>query len=537
MAITKAAIYARYSSKLQDSRSVDDQVRICRERAARESWEVVEVFADYAISGAVRDRPGLNALLEYVAAGEVDIILAEAIDRISRDQEDQAYIFKRVVHSGARLVTLSEGTIDELQIGFKGTMAALFRKDLADKIKRGQKGRVAAGRIPGNICYGYRKVVRLDAKGEPELGLREIDSNQAAVVRRIYREFIAGLSPREIAQRLNTEEVPSPTGREWRVSMINGDAVRQNGILQNEIYVGQLVYNRTRMVRDPVTRRRIPKVNPKTDWVRHPVPELRIVDQADWDAVRARRKEAVGWSYRQQRKPKRLLSGMVACSECGGQYIVVSGELWGCSKKKSAGSCSNGRKVTTAELERRVLNGLQQQLLDPEVVRTVVREYHELHAKARADNAAARARLEKKLNEIASRVDRLVDAIARGAGHVEEVVDALAKAKVDRVALERELADIDALPVIALHPNIAHDYRRAVESLADAVRAPDARIDAVPAIRSLIDEIIVSPSAKPRGVDIEVAGRLASIIALATGQTLENPSPAMYVSNGSGGGT
>ena len=79
----RTAIYARFSTQLQKDSSIEDQVRICTERAEREGWTVTAVFSDYAISGAVRDRPGLNALIEHVRTGGAEQVMAEAIDRLS----------------------------------------------------------------------------------------------------------------------------------------------------------------------------------------------------------------------------------------------------------------------------------------------------------------------------------------------------------------------------------------------------------------------------------------------------------------------
>lgn len=176
-ATTRVAIYARYSSDRQSERSIEDQVRLCRERAEREGWNVVDVFPDFALSGATRDRPGLNAMLARI--GEFDVVLAEALDRISRDQEDVAAIWKRVEFAGCRLHTVSEGAIGELQIGFTGTMSAVFLRNLGDKTRRGQVGRVAAGRIPGGLCYGYEPDVQVSPGGHVERGLRRIVPEQA----------------------------------------------------------------------------------------------------------------------------------------------------------------------------------------------------------------------------------------------------------------------------------------------------------------------------------------------------------------------
>ena len=86
----RAAIYPRYSTDLQSAASIEDQVRLCEERASREGWVIVRRDADRGISGASMLRPGLQEMLRGAALGEFDVLLAEALDRLSRDQEDIA---------------------------------------------------------------------------------------------------------------------------------------------------------------------------------------------------------------------------------------------------------------------------------------------------------------------------------------------------------------------------------------------------------------------------------------------------------------
>ena len=155
----RLAIYARYSSDHQREASIEDQVRICRARAEREGWQVVEVLSDFAISGSSTLRAGYQALLDQIRRGQIDIVLAESLDRFSRDQEHIAGFFKQARCAGVRIVTLSEGEVSEMTIGFKGTMGAIYLKDLADKTRRGLEGRVRQGRSGGGLCFGY-KVVR-----------------------------------------------------------------------------------------------------------------------------------------------------------------------------------------------------------------------------------------------------------------------------------------------------------------------------------------------------------------------------------------
>ena len=93
----------------------------------------------------------------------------------------------------------------------------------------------------------------------------------------------------------------------------------------------------------------------------------------------------------------------------------------------------------------------------------------------------------------------------------------------DRAAAKEQLAQIEALPVVALHPTIADDYRKQVAELHTALADPEARAGAIPAIRSLIDRIILKPNPAGRGVEIEVEGRLSAIVALATGAEPTEP--------------
>ena len=89
--MARVALYARYSSDKQSVSSIEDQFRICRDQAARETWKVVGAYKDAAMSSAsVTLRPSIRALLQDAQAGKFEIVLAEALDRISRDQADVA---------------------------------------------------------------------------------------------------------------------------------------------------------------------------------------------------------------------------------------------------------------------------------------------------------------------------------------------------------------------------------------------------------------------------------------------------------------
>ena len=185
--MSRVAIYARYSSDAQSEQSIEDQVRVSRARAEREGWTVAEVYADYAISGASASRPQFQQLIRDARAGQFDVILAEALDRLSRDQEHVAGLFKQMSFAGVRIVTLAEGDISELHIGLKGTMSALFLKDLALKTHRGLEGRVRAGGSGGGLSYGYRVRRGLRPDGTPITGEMEIADAEAAIANKLTR--------------------------------------------------------------------------------------------------------------------------------------------------------------------------------------------------------------------------------------------------------------------------------------------------------------------------------------------------------------
>ncbi|WP_259444745.1 recombinase family protein [Neotabrizicola shimadae] len=135
----RAVIYARYSTELQRDASIEDQVRICRRLAEDRGWVVNEVIADRGVSGASHLRAGYQRLLEEARRQRFDVVVAESLDRISRDQEHIAAFHKAMRFQSISVVTVAEGLISELHVGLKGTMSALYLKDLAQKTHRGSK--------------------------------------------------------------------------------------------------------------------------------------------------------------------------------------------------------------------------------------------------------------------------------------------------------------------------------------------------------------------------------------------------------------
>jgi site-specific DNA recombinase len=356
----RAVIYARYSSDNQRDASIDDQIRLCRQRIDADGWTLEQVYRDAALSGASTLRPGYQALMAAARQGGFDVVVAEALDPLSRDQEDIAALYKRLKFAGIKVVTLAEGEISELHIGLKGTMNALFLKDLADKTHRGLRGRVVAGKSAGGLCYGYKVVRQVNAQGEPIRGDRTINDREATIVNRIFQMFAEGHSPIAIAKFLNRDGGPGPAGKAWRDTTIRGHAARGTGILRNELYIGRLIWNRMRFIKDPSTGKRVSRMNPLEQWVIEDVPQLRIIEQDLWDRVQSRlanMREAAGANrpdrpkFWENRRSQHILSGKVFCASCGGAMTSIGKHYLACSAARKQGVCANtaGIKRTTPE--------------------------------------------------------------------------------------------------------------------------------------------------------------------------------------------
>jgi site-specific DNA recombinase len=525
----RAAIYARYSSELQSENSIKDQVDVCKERIEQKSWDLVEIYSDAAISGSTTLRPGYQRLLEDAPKGQFDVVVAEALDRLSRDQEDIAGLYKNLSYSDVQLLTLSEGEISELHIGLKGTMNALFLKDLAAKIKRGQRGNIASGRSAGGLSYGYDVVPELDGRGNLVRGQRKINEAEAIIIRRIYDEYAAGKSPRAIATNLNRSSIPAPKGGLWSASTINGNRARRNGLLYNEAYVGLLVYNRTSMRRNPTTGRRVHRINPPDEWVVQDAPELRIVSDVLWDKVQAIKKSMGPYPTHKRRRPKRLLSGLVHCGTCGGKYTVIGEERFGCSRHRETGACKNNRTISVPKLENKILKGLKERLLSKEMVTDFVEQVRvELKTKAQDQHSRIRS-LENEKEAITRKIKKLVTVIEDGlfTPEMKERMKALDKR---RTEIDGELSSAPTSRVVEMIPNIHEVYRQKVENLRESLNADDAtRSEAIPLLHSLVDQIIIHKRPGRGQVAIELYGSLAKLVSLAGGNADEADVMTMMV--------
>ena len=527
----RAGIYARYSSDQQSAASIPDQVRLCRRLCDEQGWDVVEVFADEAMSGATHLRPDFQRMQQLAMRGGFDVVVTEALDRLSRDQEHIAGLHKRLSYLGVQIHTKAEGRISEIHIGLGGTMSALFLRQLAEKTRRGLEGRVKAGKSAGGISYGYR----LDRQPRPDgtwtTGDRIIDPAEAAIVERIFTEYDRGRSARAIAIGLNRDGVPAPRAGgkgkgTWSFSTISGNWKRGTGILNNELYVGKLVWNRQRFVKDPDSGKRQARPNPPSDWITEDVPALRIIDDSLWTQVKARQgairedifveraQNSTAPKTERARRPRYLLSGLLHCGCCGSGYSMISDSRYGCSAARNSGTCKNRKTIRRSDVEARVLAGLKHNLLHPDMIREFIAEFQQEVQEQRLSALSARAGAEQDLSRVTKEIDNIITAITQGMFHpsMKARMDML---EADKARLVGQLAVLPEPEPVMLHPGLADIYARTIADLAAALNADDTRQEAADILRGLIEKIVLTPDATaPNGHTIELFGELGAILTL-----------------------
>jgi len=519
--LVKAAIYSRFSTDKQHDRSIDDQEAECAKYAARNGFEIVGRYHDKAMSGAsFLGRTGLQALLADAGRGKFQIVIAESMSRIGRDEEYRANIRKHFTFHRITMMTPSDGVVTALVDQVRGIVDSQYLVDLRTAVRRGNAGVARDGRYPGGKPYGYRIVPGV------RKGVLEIYEPEAEIVRRIFREYAARRSPRAIAGELNRDGIPAPRGKRWNASTINGNAQRHYGLLLNPRYDGRELYNRTQHIRDPNRRevpgKRVPRVsraNPVTEWQYTEVEHLRIVDKATWAAVQQRKHRNANAPRHMARRPKHLLSGLLRCGICGsGMAVRARHQGQGkvrCSRSVESQTCDNGRNYPLKEIERIVIAGMADQLRDPALIELYVRSFNEERQRVAAEANSSRIFLEKRLAALEAKRQRVVDLVVKAVLAEDDAKAQLLAISSERQGIDAELGSLgEPVKVVTLHPSAVDDYLRIVNRLAEylGAAAEDADYEEVVGeFRSLVERVIIHPKAVP-AFEVEVKGTLASMI-------------------------
>jgi site-specific DNA recombinase len=442
------AIYARYSSEKQSASSIEDQVRKCREYAAKNGWAVLDqhVYSDAAISGATDERQALKRMLTAATSRppQFDCVLVDDTSRLSRSLGDVDRIAKELKFAGIRIVYVAQGFDSESEsagmlTAIYGGINEQYLVDLGKKTFRGVEGLAQRKLHTGGRCFGYRNVpiedaTRTDSHGRPVInGVRlEVEPHQAKVIRRIYSLYAEGRSLKYISKLLNAEGVESPQPQKGRISQSwCPSSIRT--ILHNERYRGLVVWGKKKKIRSPKTGKRIYRARPESEWVRNEIPEQRIVSDELWQRSAARR-ETVKRIYADANRPKGLMhstamnsaylfSGVLKCSECGANLTILWGkgrnktsQTYGCPQNWNRGEtvCGNTVRVRRDELEATLLAGLQEQVLREDVIDYVLEKFESGLLKELGKMSRELDKMQRRKEQLEKELGNLVTALAAG---------------------------------------------------------------------------------------------------------------------------
>jgi site-specific DNA recombinase len=490
----RAAIYARFSTDRQNERSIDDQIALCREIAKREGLRVVRIFKDYAKSGATLDRDGVRELREAMLASEYEVLICESLTRLSRDEEDLHGLWKRLDFNAIDVLTV-DGKVTPMHVLMMSWFGKEYLRQLGIHVHRHHSAFAREGKIAGSVPYGYRIV-----KGKP--GEPEIDPEQAKIVRRIFRMYAEGMSPRFIALKLTHEGVPCSMHRReagdiaWNYQTLIGGGVARTGMLSNHLYIGELVWNQTRSMINPDTLKKN-KRKTKEKPIITQVPHLRIVDQALWDAAQAQRDGRRRGKRPGTIIPRRdhLLAGILRCGVCNGMMRMVNSRQFACAAADAKGTCIHRKSYNGRLLVQGLSARLAQYTADPKLIEEAVGE---LKAKFRvaAKNVKSESLDEarKRLNRAQLAIDRVVGLVLRAVITEQEAGAELVKLRQEKATYEERVRLIEAEKnVVALHPTGMKAFQTALKKLNEVLRNPgDPRFKYL--FRNLVDTIVIHPT-------------------------------------------
>jgi site-specific DNA recombinase len=474
----KAAIYARKSTEQKgvcdEQKSVRRQIVGAHAFAAQKGWDVAQrhVYADDGYSGAeFSARPGLVAMMAAAAQAEFNTLIISEDSRIGREQIETAWVLKQLDMSGVTVVAYSDGRertvttpIDKIMRSFNAFADEQERERARQRthaamIRKAQMGHVTGGRV-----FGYTNVsvyASNDARqhGEPTHKVHQINEPEAVVVRRIFALIGEGYGLKTVAKTLNGEGVPTPRPQLGRPAGWVASSLL--AILQRDQYRGEIVYNKTRK-RDAWGQQN-QQPRPESEWIRVPMPHLRIVTDEQWECAqqqRASKRKVFGpkTSGRLQHGPtdggesKYLLPGLARCAGCNGTIHVRSrshgrqrAHHYGCSANHARGSkiCANSAVVPMADADAAIINSIESAVMNGAVVERTARLVRERLQSWQPTATASRSTLVAEAALVEVEISNVMRFIRTGV-QSKAVAAELAELESKLFAIEKRISACDA---------------------------------------------------------------------------------------------
>ena len=499
-----AAIYARYSTANQEESSIDDQLIYCLEWAKKNGYEVPKefIFTDEKVSGTVRKRKGLGAMLLVGEAQKCQAIICFDSTRLTRSMRDGMEMWDLCQFHGIKLIFAAENLDSDmpgckLMLQAKMIGAEAYIDNIKLQTKKAHEGRLVEGFIIGSVPFGFRTVElpRISRSGTGKKPI--IHEQEAAIVRRIFKEFIAGESLSKIASTLNAEGVDSRIGGGWNTSEVSR-------IVKNETYRGVYIYRRTSKKRNPKTCDNVIVKHPEDKWFRRDMPEFRLISDETWLAACERakavnevfKKGAKGSSWGKQERgrsellPNSLLSGSLRCGGCGAAIVQRTGKgggYFGC-RNSSDGRCNEKKLIRRDLLEKVFLRQVDVLLHNPHAIEKIIKTIEAKISERFSNLPTEMKSAQKRLSDCRRALQNLKDAI-KETGYKKILMDEIDAEALKEIKIMDEVKRIQgALGAVPICPSMEwiKDQLRDLRSLLNRRIGASAL-----AVRKLFGEIIV----------------------------------------------
>ena len=397
-AIKTACAYIRVSTDKQEELSPNAQKRLIIDYAKKNNIMLSRenIFVENGISGKKADkRPEFMKMIAMAKQKEhpYDIILVWKFSRFARNQEESIVYKALLKKNSVDVISISEplaegpfGTLIERIIEW---MDEYYSIRLSGEFKRGMTDSALRG--------GYQACCPIGYKMNNDTKIPEIDSEQAAVVRKIYNEYTNNLkSCLEIARELNSLGCRTRRGALYEARTIKY-------ILQNPFYCGKVRWNRQNHADHTI--------KDKSEWIIADAAHMAIIDDELFERTQ-RRIACSARSYR-QRAPaslKHWLSGSVKCSCCGSSLVCsVNSGTFQCLKY-SKGSCTESHRIKAEQLEALVFEAFE----------TVVAEHGTFELTASSESSDEENILKSRLKRLDLKENRIKQAYREGIDTLEE---------------------------------------------------------------------------------------------------------------------
>jgi len=512
--MSACGVYARKSTddsdRNEEARSTTRQVEHAVAYATSKGWTVdpAHVFADDNVSGAIpmHLRPaGARLLKALEPRPPFQALIVSELSRIGRDGIRTPFTVQQIEESGVTIHGYLSGqriSVDdetgEMQTMVHSLAASFERRRAKQRTHDALRRRAEAGRVANGVCFGYR-----NERGSDGLVRRVVIEAEAAVIRRIFALSAAGSGYYRIARLLNDEGALAPSPRRRGHPRRSWSSTTVRDVLNREAYRGRLVWNqRERVLRGG---RRVMRMRPASDWIVRDVPELRIVDDATWQAAHARLAdsrrlylETTGGVTHGGRPANPLdspylLTGMLSCGACGGSLFAhrhghQNREFFSylCTQYHTRGRavCKNGLEASMRDADEAVLDAVEHDVLNVAVLETsLAKALDSLRREPKVQDARTRT-LRDELARLDAEAARLAAAIATG-GELTPLVAALQDREQRRADLAAELTalvrqrapNVDTGEILRQLRDLLAEWRATLRQ-----EVPDAR----PALRALL---------------------------------------------------